>query len=186
MNDDGGPNLISFQQTSARQVLDKLAREIARINSSSGEPIRDHVTNAFWTAWHIHSWLWNFIHRDPSLKQAVLTYRGIDDEVIDDSASFGEALARRFVPLKICRMIALSPSEVEIHFGPGDTSDDRTSALASAGDNTHTPYAVSPQSTSSMPALVIMGRTVHASRLLKEVEEYWITLIHECGVEKLN
>ena len=178
MNDSGGPTLVSFQQTSAKQVLEKLRREIARVDSSLGDPARDHVANAFWTAWHMHEWVWNAIRQDANLKNAVLKYRGMDDEIIDTSTSFGEALARRFVPLKICRLVALSPSQVEIVFAPEEDIVPLP-AMTNAHDPDHA------ESRPATPALLIMGRSVHAARLLREIEEYWVTLIQDCGIEHL-
>ena len=108
-----GPRLVTFDRTSAFDVIEKLRRDIARIDSSTEWTIaRDHTVSAFWTAWHIHQWLWDVISKKPELKSALLSYRGIDNDQIEDSVAFGTALAQRFVPLKICRMIATSPNYV--------------------------------------------------------------------------
>jgi hypothetical protein len=34
--------------------------------------------------------------------------------------------------------------------------------------------------------IIIVGKPVVATRILKEIEDYWITLIHECGIEQLQ
>jgi hypothetical protein len=34
--------------------------------------------------------------------------------------------------------------------------------------------------------VIVMGRTIAVTQLLREVEEYWVTLIHENGVEQLR
>ena len=36
------------------------------------------------------------------------------------------------------------------------------------------------------PMIVVMGKPVSATRLLEEIEQYWTTLIHECGIELLG
>src|ERR1051325_3230026 len=110
MSDGTGLRLVTFEATSATDVLAKLHREIDRIESGGDhESVRDHVVNAFWTAWHFHGWLWDAVKDKPELKDAVLKYRGLDGEVLDSKLSFGSALAERFVPLRICRLIATSP-----------------------------------------------------------------------------
>jgi hypothetical protein len=37
-----------------------------------------------------------------------------------------------------------------------------------------------------VPMVIVMGKPVVATRLLNEIESYWVTLIHETGVEQLR
>lgn len=176
--------LITFAPTSAKDALEKLRREIERIEKpAESRYAGDHVINAFWTAWHLHEWIWDAIREQPDLKIAVLKYRGIDDENIDDQKAFGAALARRFVPLKICRMIATSPKHVQVVLpsgGPIDgagvflVADAIGGGLSSAWQD---PVALTPS-----PMVIIMGRQVVATRLLGEIDDYWATLIDQCQI----
>jgi hypothetical protein len=190
MSDDTGLRLIAFEKTSAKDVLAKLHREIDRIDSSiDHDHVGDHVVNAFWTAWHFHEWLWAAINEKPALKAAVLKYRGLDSENIDNRLSFGMALADRFVPLKICRVIATSSRHVSVTLAKPSMHpelsaiDDIGHASADEEQHLSTLHLSFGQ---DVPAVVVMGRPVVATRLLKEVEDYWVTLIHECGVEVLR
>jgi len=190
MSDGTGLKLIAFEETSAKDVLAKLHREIDRIDSGiDHDHVGDHVVNAFWTAWHFHEWLWAAIKEKPELKAAILKYRGLDGEYIDNRLSFGMALAERFVPLKICRIIATSPRHVSVTAARPSVHHE----LAAIVDIGHAPadedqqfLALHLSSHQDVPAVLVMGRPVVATRLLKEVEEYWVTLIHECGVEALR
>lgn len=182
MGKDTELKLITFDQTSAKEVLAKLRREIERIeNPAEREFAGDHVVNAFWTAWHLHEWLWDAIKEQPELKAAVLKYRGIDEEIIDDQKAFGAALARRFVPLKICRMIATSSKHAQVIL-PSESSNDAGNVSSSPGMQDLS--ALDPTSARGAPMVIIMGRPVVATRLLEEINDYWVTLIYECGVEQ--
>src|SRR4051794_40613001 len=104
---DATLRLVAFHDTCAIDIIEKLRRDIDRIErADGGEAVRDHVVNAFWTAWHVHQWMWSTISDKPDLKLAVLRYRGLEGETIEDHETFGNMLASRFVPLKICRLIA--------------------------------------------------------------------------------
>jgi len=183
--------LVAFERTSAKDMLEKLRREIARIESTS-EPVtaQDHITNAFWTAWHFHKWVWDTISERPALKLAVLRYRGIDEDGIDDHRTFGAALAQRFVPLKICRLIATSSRLVEIELPLGNG----LSTVLPAGNEIESNVGGEVEALSGLPSnittlapmLVVMGKTIIVTRILNEVENYWITTIRECGVEPLK
>jgi hypothetical protein len=181
--------LVTFDRTSAKDMLAKLHREIARMESPTKQPLAaDHVINAFWTAWHLHAWIYAEIKERPDLKAAVLKYRGIDEAGIDDQSSFGTSLARRFVPLKICRMIATSSKLVHVELpsagNPGpDIATDSSDGSLSELQTLSSPTSTLPR---LFPMITIMGKSVSATRILKEVEEYWVTLIHECGIEKLE
>lgn len=190
MSDGTGLKLITFEETSAKDVLAKLHREIARIDSGvDHDHVSDHVVNAFWTAWHLHEWLWAAIREKPELKEAVLKYRGLDGEDIDNRLSFGMALSDRFVPLKICRVIATSPRHVSVGVA-GPSIHPELAAIDAIGhasaDEVQYFSALHVSSHQDAPAVIVMGRPVVATRLLKEVEDYWVTLIHECGVETLR
>lgn len=185
--------LVTFDRTTAKDLLEKLRREIERLESTvEREFSKDHVTNAFWTAWHLHEWLWNAVGEQPKLRSEVLKYRGIEDEGIDDAGTFGAALARRFVPLKICRVIATSSNHVRVILLPENPNDDGLlfsgfdGPEGSSTGQIQNLTVLHPTPTRSVPMVVIMGRPVAATRLLKEVENYWITLIHECGIEQLH
>src|SRR5215813_241210 len=113
MSDATQLSSVAFHDTRAIDVIEKLRREIDRIETAvNGEAVRDHVVNAFWTAWHIHQWLWTAISDKPELKRALLRYRGLENETIGGPETFGALLASRFVPLKICRFIATSSQYV--------------------------------------------------------------------------
>jgi hypothetical protein len=167
-----GPRLVTFDRTSAFDVIEKLRRDIARIDSSTECSIaRDHTINAFWTAWHIHQWMWDAISDKPDLKLAVLKYRGIERYTIGDHETFGAVLAGRFVPLKICRMIATSPRYVQV------SSTDAQAKMSGAD------LGASENLASSKPMVIVMGRPIAATRLLVEVDEYWVTMMNDCGLE---
>ena len=190
MSDAIGPRLVAFDRTSAEDVIEKLRRDVARIDSTTERALaRDHIVNAFWTAWHVHHWLWDVISEKPELKAAVLKYRGIAEEQVDDQVAFGAALARRFVPLKICRMIATSPRYVHVVLSPQGQSDLASVVPAgnsvggdSSGEGLDVPTA-SPSFVGLAPMVVILGRPIAATRLLDEVDAYWVTMILECGIE---
>ena len=163
MNEATRLGLVSFHATSAADVIEKLRRELQRIEQASDlETAKDHVTNAFWSAWHVHKWMWDAIDEKPDLKQTVLEYRGIACCEIDDEVAFGAMLASRFMPLKICRLIATSSRYVDV-----------TSGLSSNLSS----------STPSSLNLVVLGRPISATRLLTEIDNYWVTMILDCGIE---
>ena len=183
--------LVTFDRTSAKDLLQKLHREIERIGASPEcDVARDHVSNAFLTAWHLHEWLWNAVIERPELKATVLKYRGIDETTIDDQKAFGAALAGRFVPLKICRIIATSSKLVQVVLPSESDARSLSAEIPGIGESLngerHPLSAVTSTSTQFIPMIVVMGRSVAASRILREIEDYWITLIHECGVEQLQ
>lgn len=182
--------LVDFERTSAKDVLEKLRREIARIESASDREIaRDHVTNAFWTAWHLHEWVWDALSERPELKPTVLNYRGIDEDGIDDQRTFGATLAQRFVPLKICRVIATSSKLVQIELPLdvlGNALPTANATDRSLGGETEALSVASSTATPFAPMVVVMGKAINVTRILKEIEDYWVTLIHECGIEPLK
>jgi hypothetical protein len=193
MSDGAELQLVTFERTSAKGVLEKLRRETERIESGlEREFAADHVIKAFWTAWHLHAWLWDAIKERPTLKSDVLQYRGIDEQEIEDHHSFGTALARRFVPLKICRMIAIAPRHVRVVLSPENASDGSTpyqafdvvgGSVAGGADDLS---AVGQPPIRWVPMVIVMGKPVVVARLLNEIESYWVTLIHETGVEQLR
>ena len=192
MSDGTELQLVTFERTSAKGVLEKLRREIERIESGmEREFAADHVINAFWTAWHLHAWLWDAVKERPTLRSDVLQYRGIDEQGIEDQYSFGAALARRFVPLKICRMIAIAPRHVRVVLSPENAGDgmpyqafDVVGGSVTGGAEDLS--AMGHPSMRWMPMVIVMGKPVVVARLLNEVESYWTTLIHETGVEQLR
>ena len=115
MNEAAPLALVALADTCARHVIEKLRREVQRIESADdADAIRDHVFNAFCTAWHVHQWMWDAISDKPDLKLAVLRYRGIEHQIMENHEAFGAVLAGRFVPLKICRLIATSSRYVQV------------------------------------------------------------------------
>lgn len=111
--------------------------------------------------------MWDAISEKPDLKLAVLKYRGIDRYTIEDHETFGAVLAGRFVPLKICRMIATSSRYVHV------SSTDEQCKISVASENLG----------QLKPMVIIMGRPIAATRLLMEVDDYWVTIILNCGLE---
>jgi len=167
-----GPRLVTFDRTSACDIIEKLRRDIARIDSSTECAFaRDHTVNAFWTAWHIHQWMWDAISNKPDLKLAVLKYRGIERYTIEDHETFGAVLAGRFVPLKICRMIATASRYVQV----SSTDVQATMSVDTLGANDNL--------VRSKPMVIVMGRPIAATRLLVEIDDYWVTMITDCGLE---
>jgi hypothetical protein len=156
--------LVKFRATSGSDVIEKLRRELQRIEQSDDpETAKDHVINAFWTTWHVHKWMWDAIDGKPELKKAVLEYRGIASYKIDDEVTFGAVLASRFVPLKICRQIATSSSYVDV----SPIVPETTLAIA-----------IKPT-----PTVVVLGKPVSAVRLLMEADQYWVAMILDCGID---
>lgn len=178
--------LVTLEETTAKDLFDKLRRELTRIeDAAESGSARDHVVNAFSTAWHFHAWIWDAIKERPDLKTTVIQYRGIDEK-IDNQNAFGAALARRFVPLKICRMIATSSRFVHVILQAEGPNEMSTPFGSPATVNAPTHGLSSPASPLNGGAslLSIMGRPIAATRLLAEIEDYWATLIYECGIEQ--
>lgn len=172
MNEAARHTLVALGDTCARDVIEKLRREVRRIESADDdESVRDHVVNAFFTAWHVHRWMWETISEKPDLKLAVLRYRGIEHQTIENHETFGAVLAGRFVPLKICRMIATSARYVQI---PSTAVQTKMSVADPAANGS---------SVRSKPMIIVMGRPIAATRLLVEVDDYWVTMILDCGIE---
>ena len=172
MNEAARVTLVALDDTCARHVIEKLRREVQRIESADdADSVRDHVVNAFCTAWHVHQWMWDAISEKPDLKLAVLRYRGIEHQAIKNHETFGAVLAGRFVPLKICRMIATSSRYVQVSSTavPASMSEADPAANGSTGR--------------SKPMVIVMGRPIAATRLLVEVDDYWVTMILDCGLE---
>ena len=187
MSEGAGSKLITFEHTSAKHLLDKLRREIERVDAAGERAFaQDHVTNAFWTAWSVHEWMWQAIKGRPDLKAAVLAYRGIDQAGIEDEKSFGTALAGRFVPLKICRAIATSAKQAEVLLHAGAAPSASAGAEGSLNGKMHILSKRASTIAPDKPMIIVMGKPVSATRLLEEIEQYWTTLIHECGVECLS
>lgn len=192
MNEGKELQLVTFESTSAKEILAKLHREIERIhNDANAKFAADHVINAFWTAWLMHVWIWDAIKDQSALRDAVIKYRGIEEEKISDSSSFGTALARRFVPLKICRKIAMGARHVQVVYATEDGSADNQ-PLDSEESSRHVGNSDNKSArerTADMrnaPMVIVMGRPISVIQLLREVEDYWITLIHENGIEQLR
>ena len=172
MNEATRLALVALGDTCARHVIEKLRREVQRIESADdANSVRDHVVNAFCTAWHVHQWMWDAISDKPDLKLAVLRYRGIEHQTIENHETFGAVLAGRFVPLKICRMIATSSRYVQV----SSTAEQANTSVADP--------AASGSSVRSKPMVIVMGRPIAATRLLVEVDDYWVTMILDCGIE---
>jgi len=192
MNEGKELQLVTFEITSAKEVLAKLHREIERIGAKPKvEFVADHVMNAFWTAWHMHVWIWDAIKDQPALRDTVIMYRGIEDESIRDAHTFGTALARRFVPLKICRKIAMGGRHVQVVWATEKEGEDSQAfngeeSSQRAGNGDKGSKRGHKADVQNAPMVVVMGRAVSVIQLLREVEEYWITLIHENGVEQLR
>jgi hypothetical protein len=164
--------LVTFHRTCGRDVIEKLRREAERIESTNDSGLAgDYVINAFWTAWHVHQWMWDAISDRPDLKLAVLKYRGIERFAIEDHETFGAVLASRFVPIRICRTIATSSHYVHV----SSTDEQAKMSIASLG--------ASQNLVRSNPMIIVMGRPVAARRLLDEVDDYWVTMILNCGLE---
>lgn len=164
--------LVTCRQTCGRDVIEKLRREVERIEGINDRGFaEDHVINAFWTAWHVHQWMWDAISDKRDLKLAILKYRGIERYTIENHETFGAVLASRFVPLKICRMIATSSAYVHV------LSTDEHAAMSGAS------LVASETSVRSKPMIIVMGRPVEVRRLLMEVDDYWVTMILDCGLE---
>lgn len=171
MNEAAPLALVALADTCARHVIEKLRRELQRIESADdADCARDHVVNAFCTAWHVHQWMWDAISEKPDLKRAVLRYRGIEHQTIENHETFGAMLAGRFVPLKICRMIATSSRYVLV-----------SSTAVQANMSVADPVA-NGRSVRSEPMIIVMGRPIAATRLLLEVDDYWVTMILDCGI----
>ena len=171
--------LASFHQTCGRDVIEKLRREVERIESINDPGVTgDHVINAFWTAWHVHHWMWDAISDKPDLRLAVLKYRGIERYTIEDHETFGAVLASRFVPLKICRMIATSSRYVHV-----SSTDEQAKSVDEQAKMSVASIGGSENLPRSKPMIIVMGRPVAARRLLMEVDDYWVTMILECGLE---
>ena len=172
MNEAAPLALVALADTCARHVIEKLRRELQRIESADdADCARDHVVNAFCTAWHVHQWMWDAISEKPDLKRAVLRYRGIEHQTIENHETFGAVLAGRFVPLKICRMIATSSRYVQV----SSTDAQPKMSVANLGANENF--------VPSKPMVIVMGRPIAATRLLVEIDEYWVTMITDCGLE---
>lgn len=164
--------LVAFDSTCAHNVIEKLRREVQRIEcADDAASARDHIINAFWTAWHVHAWMWDAISDKPDLKLAVLKYRGIERQTVGSPEAFGAVLAGRFVPLKICRMIATSSRYVQV-------SSTDVQAKMSVVD----PSAIG-NSVRSRPMVIVMGRPIAPTRLLMEIDDYWVRMILDCGIE---
>ena len=179
MNRSVDLHLVTFAPTSAEDVIAKLRREIERIEPPVElELVVDHVNDAFRTAWHVHDWIWNAIKDEPALKEAVLKFRGMDGEPIKDQNGFGLALARRFVPLKICRLIAVAPRRVLVALGTNRSDGLDTFDIVSAESSIE--REIVPEDLT--PLVMIMGKPIAATRLLWEIEDYWVTWINECCI----
>lgn len=191
MNEGKELQLVTFESTSAKEILAKLHREIERLSENPmAEFASDHVINAFWTAWHMHVWVWDAVKDRPALRDAVSKYRGIEEENIGDAASFGTALARRFVPLKICRKIAMDARHAHVGCTVENGGADHrpldggeSSRIGHGDDKSARAREMDAQRS---PMVTVMGRPVSVLQLLREVEDYWVTLIHENGVEQLR
>jgi hypothetical protein len=119
----------------------------------------------------VHKWIWDAISEKPDLKLAVLKYRGIETQIVEDHQSFGAMLAGRFIPLTICRMIATSSRYVHV------LSNDAQAMMSIAEPVANTNLAL------STPMIIVMRRPIAATRLLMEVDDYWVTMILDCGIE---
>lgn len=180
MNRSVDLHLVTFRPTSAEDVIAKLRREIERIEPPVElEFVADHVNDAFRTAWHVHDWIWNAIKDEPALKETVLNYRGMDGGLIGDQNDFGLLLARRFVPLKICRLIAVAPRRALVVLGNQRSSDE-----PDAFDVVSTESSIGGQLPSEglTPLIMVMGKPIAATRLLWEIEDYWVTWINDCYI----
>lgn len=176
----------SFDLRSPKDLLEKINREIARaVFDADREHAGDHVVNAFWSAWHIHDWLWDAIKGNDRLKGCVLAKAGIRGD-IKGRKQFGAALARQFRELEIARIIATSSKHVHVTLEPDSPRAVRTHFSSGEHFTLHIDGKVeSPitRATHWIPKVTFDNQTILARDVLNKIDAFWVDLLYGCDVD---
>lgn len=183
--------LISFDLTSAKDHLEKLRREIDRFESTrEREQMGDHLVNAFWTAWHLHDWVWDTIRDQPELQRRVFAKFGISASDVNGQRDFGGELGRRNRDLEVARIIATSSKHVHVSLHNDSpkavgtafrTVTAMTNALSGGMQvldgmgGTHIEWS---------PMIVVEDKPTPALEVLQRLDAFWVDLIYGCEIER--
>ena len=183
----------TFDLVSCRNVLDKLQREIKRIEKALPRPdVCDHGTNAAITAWHLNEWVWADIKENWQIRAAIAKQAGraANNFSLEDFQGY---VAERWECLKICRIIATASK----HIGWDILGDDqefiaRGSARSSWGGLTATGSPRAAVTVTGDPAvpserwilkIKIDGQSYEALPIFKKAFEYWQSFIEEHHID---
>src|SRR5258708_12819513 len=114
-------NLKTFRLTSCRDVLAKLDRELARLDTARTlEDACDHSTNAAITAWHLVDWTWSALKKDKQLSDRIANANDLGGRWSGINEFQGWVLGHGCSELRHCQMITTSFK----HSGLSSKADD--------------------------------------------------------------
>jgi hypothetical protein len=114
-------NLKTFGLTSCRDVLAKLDRELARLDTARTlEDACDHSTNAAISAWHLVEWTWSALKKDKQLSDRITNANdlGVRWREIDEFKKW--LLEHGCSELRHCQMITNSFKHLDRSSKPRD------------------------------------------------------------------
>ncbi len=124
----------TFDLVSCRDLLDKLQREIMRIEKAAGRPdVCDHGTNAALTAWHLTDWVWADVKNNLPIRSAIAKQAGRAANDFD-VREFQDYVAGGCKYLQICRIIATASKHVGWETPGDDQEFTATGSAHSSGD----------------------------------------------------
>lgn len=174
---------VSFDVTTAQDMLEKLRREIERIgDAAERESIGDHVINAFWTAWHLHEWVWVAMCSDPDKRSRVLKSLGISSADGRTKNGFVEGLVKARRHLEVCRLVANSAKHVHVEVsadGPKDVQTGFRIRPSEAG----APIVLTASGFYGgnwEPMIVLDGKRHNVLGMLAGIDADWVLLVHSC------
>jgi hypothetical protein len=116
-----GDNLPTVDIKDCRDMLDKLLREIKRIETCRDrQDAADHCCNAALTAWHLHDWVWRDIKTNWDVHAAICRSAGLAPCRLDE-ARFGQIVldpAAGCAALDYCQQIATASKHAGVEVLP--------------------------------------------------------------------
>lgn len=170
---------------SCRQMLNKLAREIERVETNlDRDDASDHGTNAAWTAWHLADWFWADI-RDINKKDG-RTIAALAAEFGANPSSFGlDEFKRRVIErcdaLRICQIITTASKHALWEKKKDPTSLTATGSARTVIQEGPPGLGIVIHSRWILE-VVVDGEKLEAVPLFREAWQYWQRLIERHGV----
>ena len=182
----------TFDLVSCRDVLEKLRREIKRIEDAKDrQDVCDHGTNAAFTAWHMTDWAWADFQNNWAIRTAIAKQVGNDPPKIKLD-EFQDYVAKDSEDLGICRVIATASKHVGWDPGVDNLKFTATGIPRSSGKFDATASARSALTITEDPAgpveiwilkVRIDGQSYEALPIFRNALRYWelFTEKHKIG-----
>ncbi len=182
----------TFDLVTCRDLLEKLQREISRIEEAAARPdVCDHGTNAAFTAWHLTDWVWADLENNWVTRSAIAKQAG-DYPPNFNLGQFQDYVAKKCEDLEICRIIATASKHVGWET-PGGHPDVTATGIASGSGGLDA--TASARSALTLPGgstvppeswilkVKIDGKSQDALPIFRNALDYWRSFIdlHQIG-----